>query len=152
MRRWLVSAANVLFGVVPATYLFLWVVFFMVAGLGGMLAEWVGLMDDIDATIDPWKVTLFFLAGTAAVSGYVALLSAVKGVRTPRVVVGLGLGIAANVYAIPLILDLNPNALQGWFEWYWVGSPIVVALAHVVTYFVGARRDRLQKHAGSGAS
>ena len=142
MRRGLVRGASVLFGVVPATYLFLWVVFFMVAGLGGMLAELVGLIDDIDATIVPWTVALFFLAGTAGVVGYVALLSAVKGVRTPRVVVGLVLGIAANVYAIPLVLDLNPNAMTGWFDWYWVGSPIVVALAHVVTYFVSARSRR----------
>ena len=141
-----------LFGVVPATFLFLWIVFFMVAGVGGFLAEFLGLMEDIDATIVPWKVALFFLAGTAAVVGYVALLSAVKGVRTPRVAVGLVIGIAANVYAIPLILDLNPNALKGWFEWYWVGSPIIVALAHVVTYFVSARRDRVQRRPVRGTS
>ena len=139
MRRWLVTSANILFGVVPATYLFLWIVFFMLVAVGVSLAALVGLMEDFDAPLVPWRVTLFFLVGTAAVAGYLALLSAVKGVKTPRVVIGLVLGIAANVCAIPMAWDLNPYAMRQWFDWYWFGSPIVVALAHVVTYFVRTR-------------
>jgi hypothetical protein len=55
-------------------YLFLWIVVFMLGALVFTLAELVGLMDDFDAPIVPWKGTLFFLTGAAAVAGYVALL------------------------------------------------------------------------------
>ena len=107
------------------------------------LAELVGLTDDFGAPVVPWRVTLFFLAGTAAVAGYVALLSAIQGASgREECSLGCVLGIAANVYAICIVLDLNPNAMRDWYDWYWFGSPIAVALAHVVAYFVRARQDR----------
>ena len=144
--RWLVTSANLVFGLVPATFLLFWIVLFM-------LAVPFALMNPpkhTDTTLVAWKVIVLFLAGTAAVIGYAALHSAVKGVKTPRVVVGLMLGIAANVYAIHMILDINRNAMREWSDWYWFGSPIVVASAHVAAYFVRALCDRVQKHAAPG--
>jgi len=137
MRRWLVTGANILFGVVPATFLLLWVLVLVFAALAGPPA-------DIDATIVPWKVTAFFLAAVAGVVGYVALIFTARGVKTRRVIVGLFIGIAANAYAIPLAWDLNSYAMRQWFNWYWFVSPIVVALVHVVAYFAGGRRHDIQ--------
>ena len=159
MRGWagrmgyrLMASANLMFGIVPATFLLFWIVFFMLAALVSLPSALMSLPDHKNITIALWKGTELFLAGTAAVIGYAALRSAVKGVKTPRVLFGLVLGIAANLYAIHMILDLNPNAMRDWVDWYWGGSPIVVASAHVATYFVRALRDRVRKPAAGGTS
>jgi hypothetical protein len=132
MRRSLIISATVLFGVVPATYLLLWVVLFVVAALAGPPDDL-----EIEATIVWWRVVAFFLAAAAAVVGYIALLLAARGVRTPRVIIGLALGIAANVYGIFMAWDLNSYGVRQ--DWYWFVSPSAVAVLHVAAYFM---RDR----------
>lgn len=124
-----------IFGVVPATFLLLWVVVFLLAALAGQLE---GIQ--VDVAIVWWRVALFFLTAAAAIVGYVALIRAVRGHTTPWTVMGLLAGVAANLHGIRMAWDLNSYAMKQWSIWYWFGSPIVVALVYVAAYFVQRRR------------
>ena len=86
-------------------------------------------------------LAIMLFAGLAGVAGYAALVSAARGIVTRRVVTGLLLGIVANVYGIWLVRDINSGAMRDWTTWYWLGSPILVALAHVMAYIVMGRRS-----------
>ena len=136
MRRWIAISAGIVFGVVPATFLLLWVVVFLVAAFAGS-PEGV----EVDVTIVWWRVALFFLTAGGTVVGYVALLLAVKGPTTHRNVIGLLVGVAANLYGIRMAWDLNSYAMSQWSNWYWFASPIVVALAYVLSHFVQSGRN-----------
>ena len=96
MRRRLAVAVSVLFGVVPATYLVFWAVFFGVAAAVFAIVSPMELIET-DVGVDWWRVVLTLLAAPAAVAGYVALLFAAKSVTSRRVALGLALGIAANL-------------------------------------------------------
>jgi hypothetical protein len=137
MRRQFAVAVGVLFGLLPATYLLFWAVSFGVALLVlaiGPPAE----LSEIDVAAHRWRLMLMLLAPLAAVAGYVALLSAVRGVTSRRVAIGLALGIAANVYAIVLMWDLDSYAMRQWSTWYWFASPIIVAAGHLVANLIRA--------------
>jgi hypothetical protein len=143
MRRSLITGATVLFGVVPATYLLLWVVLFVVAALAGPPDDL-----EIEATILWWRVVALFLAAAAAVVGYIALLFAAGNIRTPRVAIGLALGVAANVYGIFMAWDLNSYGVRQ--DWYWFAAPIAVAVLHLGAYFIHDR-NAVQGHPSGAA-
>jgi hypothetical protein len=123
------------FGVVPATYLVFWAVIF---GLGAIVVLIAPPLETGSSQIVAWKVALMLLATASAVLGYAALLRAASGTKTPRVAIGLTLGIAANAYGIFLMFDINAYAMRQWSTWFWFISPIVVGLVHLVSYVVRA--------------
>lgn len=56
--------------------------------------------------------------------GYAALFFAARGRVSAPVAIGLLLGVAAMIAAI--VFELSP---------YWLGSPVIVGLAHAVSFF-----------------
>lgn len=146
VKQWIVVGATIVFGVVPATFLLLWVVVFLLAAVSGPLE---GIQ--VDVAIVWWRVVLFVLTAAAAIAGYVALIGVVRGSTTLWTVTGLLAGVAANLNGIQMAWDLNSYAMKQWPIWYWFVSPIVVALVHVAAYFVQRRRHGRRSDEGRAA-
>ena len=136
MTKWLISSGTFIFGVVPATYLVFWAAMLLLAVPFGLSMNLAPADTQMLA-----KLTWLILAGVSGVVGYHALLRAARGVRTPRVVHGLLLGIAANAYGIYLAWDLNSYAMRQWSTWCWFVSPMIVGLCHVGAYYIGGQRS-----------
>ena len=132
IRPAVIKVLTFAFGVVPATYLVFWAVTF---GLGTIVAL---IAPPGSGQLVAWKVGRMLLAAAAAVLGYAALLRAARGTQTPRVAIGLILGIAANSYGVFLMFDLNAYAMRQWSTWFWFVSPIVVGLLHLTSQAVRA--------------
>lgn len=115
-----VTISTVVFGIVPATF----------ALLANALYYWniTAIPEGAVVTVAWGQVALLLLIGAAGVLGYVALFFAARARMSGRVAIGLLLGVAAMVSAISLAL--SP---------YWLGSPVIVGLGHVVGYL---RRGR----------
>jgi hypothetical protein len=131
MKRRIVVGATIIFGIVPATFLLLWVVVFLLAALAGPFED-----IEVEVTIVWWRVALFFLTAAAAIIGYVALLHVLRRPTTLWTVMGLLAGVAANLHGIQMAWDLNSYAMKQWSMWYWFISPMVVALAYIAAYLV----------------
>ena len=122
MRRWFVLLATVLLGIVPATFSLLANALYYVRGV-------TAIPEGVRVNVAWGEITLLCLIGIAGVIGYVALFFAARRRMSGRVAVGLLLGVAAMAYAIAL--GLTP---------YWLGSPVIVGLAHAVSHLIRRRR------------
>ena len=121
MWRWSVLLATVLFGLVPATFALLANALYYVRGV-------TAIPEGVAVTFAWGEILFLCLLGTGGVIGYVALIFAARRRMSGRVAVGLLLGVAAMVYAI--VLGLSP---------YWLGSPVIVGLAHAASHFIRPR-------------
>jgi hypothetical protein len=119
--RRLVLIATVLFGIVPATFTLLANALYYVQGF-------MAIPQGVAVDVIWGEVVMLCVAGLAGVAGYVALFYAARGRTTGRVVLALLLGVAAMVYAI--VLGLTP---------YWLGTPVLVGLAHAIGWYLRPR-------------
>ena len=124
MSRSLIFIATILFGVVPATLSLVANALYYVRGM-------TEIPEDVAVVVVWGEVLLLCVVAAAGVVGYVSLFFAARGRVGGGVVIGLLLGVAAMSYAIAL--GLTP---------LWLGSPVLVGLAHVAGYFV---RQRVQQ-------
>jgi hypothetical protein len=113
----LILLATVLLGIVPAT-------FTLVANGLYYLQGLTAIPDGVAVNIIWSEVILLCVVSLAGVAGYLALFFAARGRTTGVVTIALLLGVAAMTYAI--VLGLTP---------YWLGSPVIVGLAHAIAYF-----------------
>ena len=109
------------FGIVPATFALLANALYYSRGV-------TAIPDGVVVAVAWGQVAVLCLIGAAGVLGYIALFFAVSGRMSGRVAIGLLLGVVAMLSAIALAL--SP---------YWLGSPVIVGLGHIVAYL---RRGR----------
>lgn len=128
-RRRLILLATALFGIVPATLTLLANALYYLQGV-------TAIPDGVAVNVIWSEVIFLCVVGFAGVAGYVALFFAARERTTGVVTIALLLGVASMTYAI--VLALTP---------YWLGSPVLVGMAHVIAYFMrrgaptdGARR------------
>ena len=133
MPRWLILVATVLFGIIPATLTLLANALYYVRAI-------TAIPDGVNVTV-AWSEIAFLCAiGSAGVLGYVALLFAARARLNGHIAIGLLVGVVAMLSAI--WLGLSP---------YWLGSPVLIALAHVVGYLIHRRREATDGDARSTA-
>jgi len=133
MPRWLILVATVLFGIIPATLTLLANALYYVRAI-------TAIPDGVNVTV-AWSEIAFLCAiGSAGVLGYVALLFAARARLNGHIAIGLLVGVVAMLSAI--WLGLSP---------YWLGSPVLIALAHVVGYLIRRRREAADGDARSAA-
>lgn len=118
-RRRLVLIATIVFGILPATFTLLANGLYYVQSL-------LAIPDDVAVNVIWGEVFMLCAVGLAGVAGYVALFFAARGRTTGVVTVSLLFGVAAMAYAIAL--GLTP---------YWLGSPVLVGLAHAAGNLLG---------------
>jgi hypothetical protein len=121
MLRRSVQLATVVLGIVPATLSLLANALYYFRGF-------TAIPEEVTVTFIWSEVVLLGLVGVAGIIGYVALFFAARGRLSARVAIALLFGVAAMAYAI--VLGLTP---------YWLGSPVIVGLAHAAGYFVERR-------------
>jgi hypothetical protein len=121
MARWLNGIATVVLGIVPATFTLLANALYYLRALDAIQAG-------ITVEVEWGEIAFLVLIGAAGALGYVSLFFAAAGRVDGRVAVGLLVGVAALASAI--WLGLTP---------YWLGTPLVVALAHVAIYWTRRR-------------
>jgi len=122
MMRWFSVIATVVFGIVPATFALLANALYYFRGI----AE---IPEGVAVNIEWGEIVFLVLIGAAGLVGYVALYFAAANRVGGKVAVGLLIGVAALASAI--WLGLSP---------YWLGTPLIVALAHVASYWMRRRR------------
>jgi hypothetical protein len=118
-RRRLILFATVLLGVVPATLTLL-------ANTLYYLQRLVAIPDGAVVNVVWGEVVMLCAVGLAGVAGTIALFFAARGRTTGGVTLALLFGVAAMIYAI--VIGFTP---------YWLGSPVIVGLAHAIGYFPG---------------
>ncbi len=121
MTRRFVLLATIVLGIVPATLTLLANGLYYLQGL-------TAIPDDAAVNVVWGEVVMLCAIGLAGVAGYVALFFAARGRRTGVVAVALLFGVAAMVYAI--VVGLTP---------YWLGTPVLVGLGHVVAQHLRPR-------------
>jgi hypothetical protein len=117
-RRRLILLATVLFGIVPATFTLLANALYYAQSLMAIPAG-------VAVNVIWGEVVMLCFVGLAGAAGYVALFFAARRRTTGGVAIALLFGVGALVYA--MLLGLTP---------YWLGSPVLVGLAHFIAYFV----------------
>jgi hypothetical protein len=127
MNRRFVLLATVLLGIVPATFALLANALYYLRGI-------TAIPDGGEVTVIWGEVVLLCLVGAAGVIGYVALFLCARAWPSGRTTIGLLLGVAAMAYAIAL--GLVP---------YWLGSPVLVGLAHAGGYFIRSRPQQVRR-------
>lgn len=121
MARWLNGVATAVLGIVPATFTLLANALYYLRAIDAIQA---GVTVDVE-----WgEIAFLVLIGAAGVLGYVSLFFAAAARVDGRVAVGLLVGVGALASAI--WLGVTP---------YWLGTPLLVALAHVATYWTRRR-------------
>jgi hypothetical protein len=134
MPRWLILVATVLCGIIPATLTLLANALYYVRAISA-------IPEGVSVTV-AWSEIAFLCAiGSAGGLGYVALFFAARVRVNGRIAIGLLVGVVAMLSAI--WLGLSP---------YWLGSPVLVALAHVVGHLMRRRRQAADGEARSTAA
>jgi hypothetical protein len=126
MRRWLISLATVLFGIVPATLALLANALYYLRGV-------TDIPEGVEVAVAWSEIAFLCLIASAGVLGYVALFFAARLRVSGRVAIGLLVGVVAMVSAI--WLGLSP---------YWLGSPVIVGLAHAVNFLRQRRQASVE--------
>jgi hypothetical protein len=119
--RRFVQLATVVFGIVPATVTLL-------ANALYYLQGFAAIPEGAAVNVVWGEIAMLCVVALAGVIGYVALFVAAFGRTTGYVVLALLLGVAAMGYAIAL--GLTP---------YWLGSPLLVGVAHAIGYHLRPR-------------
>lgn len=123
-ERWLVGTLTIAFGVVPATILVMFAAAMLSAAVRALFEP---------GEYDLVRALIAIPMSTMGIVGYCALMKAAGGSVTGKVVIGLCLGVVANVYAAFVMADMSPIALDDWYVLY---APIVTGGGHIARYLV----------------
>lgn len=119
MTRRLILLATIVFGILPATFALFVNALYYARSL-------LAIPEGVAVNVIWGEVFMLCALGLAGVAGYVALFFAARRRTTGAVTVALLFGVAAMTYAI--VLGLAP---------YWLGSPVLVGLAHAAGNLFG---------------
>jgi hypothetical protein len=126
VRRWLIPLATILFGIVPATLALLANALYYVRGIAD-------IPEGVEVAVAWSEIAFLCLIASAGMLGYAALFFAARLRVSGRVAIGLLMGVVAMVSAI--WLGLSP---------YWLGSPVIVGLAHAIKYLLQRRQASVE--------